>query len=318
MTKTATPDLTLLVPMYNEEEVLPIFFARIAPVLAGLDVSYEILCVNDGSRDRTLEMLLAQQAEDPHLRILDLSRNFGKEAAMTAGLDAARGRAVIPMDADLQDPPELIADFVTKWREGYDVVYGKRASRQADDPAKRITAGLFYRLYNRLADLDIPPNTGDFRLMDRAVVDALKSLPERNRFMKGLFNWVGFKQIGVEYERPDRAAGQSKWNYWKLWNFALDGITAFSTVPLRVWSYLGLFISSFAFLFGAFIIIKTLITGIDQPGYASIMVVILFLGGVQLISIGILGEYLGRLYIETKNRPIYILRQIHEPAAKKR
>ena len=226
---------------------------------------------------------------------------------MTAGLDAAHGDAVIPMDADLQDPPELVADFIAKWREGFDVVYGVRRSRESDSRVKRATARVFYRLFNRLTALPIPENTGDFRLMDRRVVSALRQLPERNRFMKGLFSWVGFRQTGIAYDRDARAAGRSKWNYWRLWNFALDGITGFSTVPLRLWSYAGAIVALIAFLYAAFLIARTIVLGVDVPGYASLMVVILFLGGVQLISLGVIGEYLGRLYHEAKQRPTYLV-----------
>ncbi len=299
--------ISVVVPMYNEAAGLDTFFARVEPVLEAVSGNYEILCVNDGSRDGTLPALLDHRARNPRIKVIDLARNFGKEQALTAGLDAAVGDAVIPMDADLQDPPELIADFVGKWREGFDVVYGVRRSRDSDSPAKRATARLFYRLFNRLTALPIPENTGDFRLMDRRVVEALRSLPERNRFMKGLFSWVGFRQTGVAYDREARAAGSSKWNYWRLWNFALDGITGFSTVPLRLWSYAGAAVALIAFLYAAFLIIRTIVLGIDVPGYASLMVVILFLGGVQLISLGVIGEYLGRLYHEAKQRPTYLV-----------
>ncbi len=299
--------ISVVVPMYNEVSVLDTFFARVEPVLEAVADSYEILCVNDGSRDGTLPALLNHRARNPRIKVIDLARNFGKEQALTAGLDAAIGDAVIPMDADLQDPPELIADFIGKWREGFDVVYGVRRSRDSDSPVKRATARLFYRLFNRLTALPIPENTGDFRLMDRRVVEALRNLPERNRFMKGLFSWVGFRQTGVDYDREARAAGSSTWNYWRLWNFALDGITGFSTVPLRLWSYAGAVVALAAFVYAAFLIIRTLVLGVDVPGYASLMVVILFLGGVQLISLGVIGEYLGRLYHEAKQRPTYLV-----------
>ncbi|MCB9948253.1 MAG: glycosyltransferase family 2 protein [Rhodospirillaceae bacterium] len=299
--------LSIVVPMYNEAPVIDAFFARVLPILAGLVRDYEILCVNDGSGDGTLEVLLAHHECNPHVKIIDLARNFGKEQALTAGLDAARGDAVIPMDADLQDPPELIATFLAKWREGFDVVYGVRESRDSDSLAKRSTARMFYRLFNRLTEVRIPENTGDFRLMDRRVVAALRRLPERNRFMKGLFSWVGFRQVGVPYRREPRAAGQTKWSYWRLWNFALDGITSFSTVPLRLWSYAGAAVALFAFLYAAFLVVRTIVSGVDVPGYASLMVVILFLGGVQLISLGVIGEYLGRLYREAKGRPTYLV-----------
>jgi glycosyltransferase involved in cell wall biosynthesis len=301
------PELSIVVPMFNEEEVVDLFFARMEPLLESLQTSYEIVCVDDGSRDSTLARLLGHHHRNPRIKVVSLSRNFGKEQALTAGLDACTGRAVIPMDVDLQDPPELISAFLEQWRAGFDVVYGVRQSRQTDGPVKRLTAGLFYRMFNRLTELRIPENTGDFRLMDRKVVEAIKLLPERNRFMKGIFAWVGFRQTGVEYVRPLRAAGTTKWNYWKLWNFALDGITGFSTLPLRLWSYVGMGVSLLAFLYAAFLIIRVLALGVDAPGYASLMVVTLFLGGIQLITLGIIGEYVGRLYKESKGRPLYLV-----------
>jgi polyisoprenyl-phosphate glycosyltransferase len=300
-------ELSIVVPMYNEEEVVDLFFARMEPLLAELGLRYEILCVNDGSRDGTLAKLVAHHQRNPSIKVIELTRNFGKEQALSAGLDASTGAAVIPMDVDLQDPPELISELLARWREGYDVVYGVRRSRESDGYVKRTTASLFYRLFNQLTEHRIPENTGDFRLMDRKVVEALKLLPERNRFMKGLFSWVGYRQVGVEYVREQRAAGTTKWNYWRLWNFALDGITSFSTLPLRLWSYVGVFISLLAFFYASFLIFRTLIHGIDVPGYASLMVVILFLGGIQLITLGIIGEYVGRLYREAKGRPLYLV-----------
>jgi len=310
---SAPPDLSILVPMHNESDALRPFFERIDPVLAGLGLSCEILCVDDGSTDDTRARLRARQGTDPRLRLVVLSRNFGKEAALTAGLDHARGRAVVVIDADLQDPPELIADFVARWREGYEVVYGVRTSRRSDTRAKRITAQLFYRFFTFMAERGIPADTGDFRLMDRRVVEALRRLPERSRFMKGLFAWVGFHQTAVPFRRAERESGDSKWNYWKLWNFALTGVTSFSTVPLRVWSYVGIGVSGLAFLYAAFLVLRTLIHGIDVPGYASLMVVVLMLGGIQLLSLGVIGEYLGRLYEEAKGRPLYLIDEIAEP-----
>lgn len=278
-------------------------------MLDQLGLSYEIVCVNDGSTDDTLERLLAYQREDTRIIVIDLSRNFGKEAATTAAIDHASGRAVIPFDADLQDPPEIIPKLVEAWREGAKVVTARRSRRFGESWLKQWTSKTFYRLFNKVSDTPLPPDTGDFRLMDREVVDALKQLPERNRFMKGLFAWVGFPTKEVHFTRAPRSAGQSKWNYWKLWNFALEGIFSFTTLPLRVWTYLGLFISFISFLYALFIVLRTLIFGIDQPGYASIIVVILFLGGIQLISLGIIGEYLGRIYNETKGRPVYLARK---------
>ncbi len=301
--------LSLVVPMFNEAAVLDRFFAAVEPVLDRVADDWEIVAVDDGSRDATLPALLAHRRRQPRLKVVALARNFGKEQALTAGLDAALGDAVVAIDVDLQDPPALIEPFVEKWRAGYDVVYGVRADRASDGVFKRWTAHGFYRLFNRLTSVPIPADTGDFRLMDRAVVDAVRGLRERNRFMKGLFAWVGFHQAAVPYVRAPRAAGSSSWNYWRLWNFALDGITSFSTVPLRLWSYLGAAVALAGFAYAAFLIVRTIAFGRDVPGFASIMVAVLFLGGVQLISLGVIGEYLGRLYHEAKGRPIYVVRQ---------
>ena len=313
--KAEPAKLSLVVPMYNEEEGLDGFFERVEPIAASivdpLGASYEIVCVDDGSRDETVRGLLRHRARNPAIKIVRLSRNFGKEIALSAGLDHARGAAIVPMDADLQDPPEVLPKLFAKWLEGYDVVYAIRESRDSDTLSKRLTAGWFYRVYNWLADIRIPYNTGDYRLIDRRVAEALGSLRERNRFMKGLFSWVGFRQTGVPYEREARAFGSSKWRYWKLWNFALDGITASSTLPLRIWSYLGLLVSLLAFGFAAFLIVRTLVVGVDVPGYASLMVVVLMLGGLNLIGLGVIGEYLGRAYIEVKQRPLYLVSEAH-------
>jgi glycosyltransferase involved in cell wall biosynthesis len=276
--------------------------------MKSLDEPFEIVCINDGSTDRTLTELLAAQRECPQVCVVDLSRNFGKEAAMSAGIDHARGEAVIIIDADLQDPPELIPTLVDRWRGGYEVVLARRSDRSSDGLMKRSTARLFYRLHNSIADYPIPEDIGDFRLMDRAVVEALKQLPERRRFMKGLFAWVGFRTITVDYVRAARSAGTTKFSAWKLWNFALEGITAFSTMPLRLWTYLGIVIAMLSLCYGSAIVVRTLIFGIDVPGYASLLTAILFLGGVQLIGLGVLGEYIGRIYVETKQRPVYIVR----------
>jgi glycosyltransferase involved in cell wall biosynthesis len=299
--------LSIVVAAYNEEDVLDIFFARLEDVLAGLGVTYEIICVNDGSRDRTAQILAAHNARNDRIRVINLARNFGKEPALTAGLDATRGHAVVPLDADLQDPPELIADFLRLWREGFDVVYAVRNARDTDSWMKRTTARAFYAMLRRLSNVDIPQNAGDFRLMDARVVEALRGLRECNRFMKGLFSWVGFRQTSVSYDRPVRAAGTTKFNYWRLWNFALDGITGYSTVPLRLATYFGLLFALLAMLYGAYLLMRTLFWGTDVPGYASTMVALIFMGGMQLVVLGILGEYLGRLYMEAKGRPIYIV-----------
>ncbi|OHV13021.1 glycosyltransferase family 2 protein [Kushneria phosphatilytica] len=299
--------LTLIVPVMNEEESISPFMAAINDKLEGLAAELEILFIDDGSTDSTIQQIEKAATNDERIRYLKLSRNFGKEAAMTAGLDHAQGDAIVPIDVDLQDPPELIHDFLRLWQEGYDTVYGVRATRLDDGRRKRASAGLFYRVFNRLSHTTIPPNAGDYRLMSRRVVDAIKQMPERNRFMKGMFAWPGYSSIGVEYDRPARYAGFTKWNYWKLWNFALDGLTSFSTWPLRIWSYIGGGIALLSLIYMLSIILRTMVFGIEWPGYASIMSAVLFFGAIQLISIGVLGEYIGRLYIETKGRPIYVL-----------
>jgi len=299
--------LSIVIAFFNEEDAVEALFQTLDGVAAGLDCKVEYIAVNDGSRDRTLEILLQRLQQPTPIAVVNLARNFGKEAALTAGLAQTRGDAVVVIDADLQDPPALIAEFVRKWREGFDVVYGVRASRASDSWLKRETANAFYRVFNRITEIPIPQGAGDFRLMDRRVVDALLRLPERNRFMKGLFAWVGYRQTGVEYARDPRVAGRSSWSYWRLWNFALDGITSFSTVPLRVASFVGLIVSIAGFIYAAVLTIRTLIFGVDVPGYASIMVVTMVLGGVQLVCLGLIGEYLGRLYIEAKARPLFIV-----------
>ncbi|WP_414549906.1 glycosyltransferase family 2 protein [Anabaena sp. CCY 0017] len=303
--------ISVVVPCYNEELNLDSLFERLVKVLDTLNLQYEIVCVNDGSRDNTLKHLIEYHHRNPVIKVVNFSRNFGKEIALTAGIEYATGDAIIPIDADLQDPPELIGELIEKWREGYDVVYCKRRSRQGETWLKKITANAFYRVIQKMTSVEIPRDTGDFRLMDRRVVEALKQLPETHRFMKGLFAWVGFKQSFIEYDRLPRFQGTTKWNYWKLWNFALEGITSFSSLPLKIWSYLGLFISLLAFLYGSFLIVRTLILGIDVPGYASLMVAILFLGGIQLLTLGIIGEYLGRVHDEVKKRPLYIVRDCY-------
>lgn len=301
-------ELSIVVPLYNEEQNIDYLFERLFSVLDRMKITYEIVCVNDGSKDNTLKYLVEYHQRNPVIKVVNLSRNFGKEAALSAGIDHATGAAVIPIDADLQDPPELIKQLVDKWREGYDVVYATRRSRQGETWLKRWTADAFYRTIGRMSQVSIPPNTGDFRLLDRRVVEALKQMPERTRFMKGLFAWVGFKQTSVLFDREPRLKGNTKWNYWRLWNFALDGITSFSFVPLKVWSYVGLALSVPSVLYATFLVIRTLVFGNDVPGYASIMVAVLFLGGIQLLTLGILGEYLGRVYEEAKGRPLYLVR----------
>jgi len=300
--------------MHNEEDSLALFFSRLLHVLESIGETFEVLCINDGSLDSTLERLLAASQQYPCIRVLDLSRNFGKEAALTCGIDHARGNAVIPIDADLQDPPELIVEMVRLWQQGFDVVLAQRTDRSSDHILKRKTSEWFYRLHNAISEPAIPPNVGDFRLMDRKVIESLKRLPERQRFMKGLFAWVGFRQAVIPYAREARQAGESKFSGWRLWNFALEGITSFSTAPLRIWTYLGLAIAFAAFVFGIVIAGRVILLGRDLPGYASLITVVLFLGGVQLIGMGVLGEYMGRIYSETKARPIYIVRDSHNDA----
>lgn len=305
--------VSLVVPFYNESEGINLFFDAVVGVFSSLtDVEFEVVCVDDGSTDDTLAKLIGLIERDPRFRVIELSRNFGKEAALTAGIDAARGDAVIPFDADLQDPPELILELIEQWRKGAEVVLARRADRSSDAFLKQKTAAFFYRIHNSLSSIKIPDNVGDFRLMDRVAVDALKRLPERQRFMKGLFTWVGYRTVTVEYTRNPRAAGTTKFSGWKLWNFAVEGITSFSTVPLRIWTYIGGIGALFTIFYGLFIVLRTLILGIDLPGYASLLVSILFFGSLQLIGIGVLGEYLGRIYMENKQRPIYLVRAVHE------
>ncbi|HXG99163.1 MAG TPA: glycosyltransferase family 2 protein [Sphingomicrobium sp.] len=309
----ADVELSLVVPVKDEEAALKVFLARVVPLLEKLDDpaagSFEILFIDDGSSDSTLDLIRAANAADPRIRGLSLSRNFGKEAALSAGLDRVRGRAVIPLDVDLQDPPEVIAPMLAAWRSGVDVVYGVRDNRESDSLPKRLTADLYYRAHNWLSSDKIPEHAGDFRLLDRRVVEVIRKMPERNRFMKGLFAWAGFKQASVSYHREERKVGASKFNYWRLWTLAIDGITSASTVPLRVWSYVGGSVALFALGYAIFIIIRTMISGIEVPGYASLMVAILFLGGLQLFSLGVLGEYVGRILTEVKHRPLYVVRE---------
>lgn len=301
------PLLSIIVPVYNESLTLAPFFEAMLPVLASITEAWEIICVNDGSSDDTLLRLEAFHGQDARIRIVSFSRNFGKEAALSAGLDYAMGQAVIPMDADLQDPPAVILEMVAKWQEGYKVVIATRLTRKGESWVKRYTAYAFYKVLAIISKTPIPANTGDFRLMDRQVVEAVKLLPERTRFMKGLLAWVGFSTYQLYYDRQPRVCGTTKWNYVKLFSFALDGIFSFTTIPLKVWTYLGLAISSISFFYAMFLIIRTLLYGVDVPGYSSIMVAILFMGGIQLVSLGIIGEYIGRIFKETKHRPLYIV-----------
>lgn len=301
--------ISIVCPCYNEADVIDTFVNRLIDVLGPDAPDYELVCINDGSTDATLPKLLMLKKGPLPLRIIDLSRRFGKEAAIAAGLDHASGEAVVVIDADLQDPPELIPKLVAAWQDGNKVVVARRSDRSADTFSKRLFARTFYRLHNLISDTEIPVDVGDFRLLDRDVVDVLCQLPERQRFMKGLFSWVGFEPAVIDYVRENRASGHTKFSWWRLWNLGLEGITSFSTAPLRIWTYLGLVISAIALVYGGYIVMRTLAFGIDVPGYASLLTAILFLGGVQLISLGVIGEYVGRIYMETKGRPIYVVRR---------
>ncbi len=302
------PFISIIVPVFNEEEAIPHFVEVVEGILKQSSCKFEVLFVNDGSTDSTSNVLHQLESVDHQVRIIEFTRNFGKEAAVTAGLEHAKGDAVIPMDVDLQDPPELILQFIDKWQEGNDVVYGKRVRRH-EGWLKRATAKLFYGSFNLLSPFNFPTNVGDYRLMDRSVVEVIKLLPEKSRFMKGLFAWAGFQAVEIPYHRPGRSKGKSKWNYWKLWNFALDGILNFSTIPLRIWTYVGGTIALGAFCYGLVIIGQKLIFGNDVPGYPSLMTCLLFLGGIQLLSLGIIGEYIARIFNEVKNRPLYVIKK---------
>ncbi len=307
--------LSIVVPVFNEEEVLPAFHERLTTSLSKLSCTSEIIYIDDGSHDGTPQVLVALQRLGGMVGVARFSRNFGKEVAMSAGLRLTRGDAVIVIDADLQDQPELIPQMMEAWLKGADMVNMRRRHRDGETRFKKASASAFYRVINRLSEVPIPEDVGDFRLLSRRVVDALNQLPERNRFMKGLFAWVGFNQVTLEYDRAGRAAGMSKWPYWRLWNLALEGITAFSTAPLKVATYVGFLSASLAFFYGFYFFVKTLILGDVVQGFPSLIVTILFLGGLQLMGIGVLGEYVGRLFMESKNRPLYLL-DYHRPADK--
>ena len=306
------PLISIVTPFFNEGAGVLHFYQVLTQTIDNLtDFDFEVICIDDGSKDETLIHLIESTKKDSRFIVLELSRNFGKEAAISAGIDMAKGDCVIPIDADLQDPPSLILIMLKEWQKGAEVVLAKRIDRSTDSFMKRKTAEFFYRLHNALSSLKIPENVGDFRLMDRIVVDALKKLPERQRFMKGLFAWVGFNTVTIEYKREARIAGTSKFSGWNLWNFAIEGVTSFSLVPLKVWTYIGFLGSLFATFYATFIIIRTWIFGIDLPGYASLLVVMLFFGSLQLMSLGIIGEYIGRIYFESKQRPIYLIKKLH-------
>ncbi|KGE03071.1 glycosyltransferase family 2 protein [Pseudohaliea rubra] len=300
--------VTIVIPVFNERAVLPALHRRLAEVLAAAGERSELLFVDDGSDDGSGPWLEALAAEDSRVSLLSLSRNFGKEAAVSAGLDHARGEAVIVIDADLQDPPELIPELLRRWREGFDIVYTVRASRRGESWLKVGSARWFYRVMGRLSAVPVPADAGDYRLLSRRAVDAVRALPESHRYLKGLYAWVGFPQACVTYHREARAAGKSKWSYWRLWNHALDGITSFSAAPLKLATWLGLATSTLAFLYGLYLLLRTLLYGNPVPGYPSLLIVVLFLGGVQLICLGIIGEYLGRTYDESKRRPLYLVK----------
>jgi polyisoprenyl-phosphate glycosyltransferase len=310
---SACPRISIIIPAFNESAGLHELHRRLTQVVDGMCVSAEFLYVNDGSHDDTLEVMHAIRKRDPRVALIDLSRNFGKEIAMMAGLDHATGEAVILIDADLQDPPELIPELCSRWREGYDVVYATRVDRKGESWLKKQTAHLFYRAMQRVGTTPIPSDTGDYRLLSRRAVDALTQLRERHRFMKGLFSWIGYRQTSVQYVRDPRYAGETKWNYWRLWNLAIEGFTSFTAAPLKISTYIGIGTALFAFTYGLIIISRTLLYGRVVPGYASLMVVMLFLGGIQLTALGILGEYVGRMFNEVKQRPLYLV-QLYIPA----
>ncbi len=307
------PAVSVVVPAFNEAAGLARFHQRLVSAMAGLG-HWEVVYVNDGSGDDTQAVLTALQRADDRIALVSLSRNFGKETAITAGLDYAGGDAVVVIDADLQDPPELIPELVAAWRSGFDMVYAKRRSRAGETWAKRQTAAIFYRLMQCMGDLKLPQDTGDFRLMSRRVVDAVRQLREQHRFMKGLFAWVGYPTISVPYDRSPRHVGVSKWNYWKLWNLALEGITSFTVMPLKLATYIGVFVALLSVVYAVQVIVKTLIIGNPVAGYPSLMTVVLFLGGIQLVFLGVIGEYLGRVFNETKQRPLYLVEH-YTPAA---
>ncbi len=305
--------ISIIIPCYNEQEVINICHEAVTKVIDDMPFDFEIIYINDGSKDNTLELLTEIYKSDDRVKVINLSRNFGKEAALTAGIDYSKGDAIIVLDADLQDPPSLIPDMVKMWKDtNADVVYGQRLQRDGETWLKKMSAKAFYRVINYISATDVPMNTGDFRLMNRRSVEALNKLREHHRFMKGMFAWIGYKQVPFQYNREARAAGRTKWDYLKLSNLAMEGITGFSIVPLRIATIFGFLISLFAFAFGTYTMLKTLIFGADWPGYASLMIMITFLSGIQLLTIGILGEYIGRIFGETKNRPLYLLDKIME------
>jgi glycosyltransferase involved in cell wall biosynthesis len=310
-----TPELSVIVPVFNEADNLEALVARLVPVLEGVVASHEIVFVDDGSSDNSMVKLRALHSLDHRCRTVSFSRNFGKEIAIAAGLDHARGQAVVIIDADLQHPPEVIETFVARWREGYKNVYGTRIDRNADSPLRRMLTRRFYSLFETFGETGLPNGAGDFRLLDRQAVEALKSMGERARFSKGLYAWIGFKSIGVPFEVAERHAGTTKFSYGKLTRFALDGLMSFSTLPLKIWTYIGLVVSVFSLAMALYYILQTIFHGIDVPGYASLIVSITFFAGVQMLSLGILGEYIGRIFAEVKRRPLYLVAERLEDEA---
>lgn len=302
--------ISIIAPMYNEEAAIDIFFAEMRNFLAECPYQYEIVCVNDGSKDNTLDILKKYAEEDNRIKVVSFSRNFGKERALYAGLKYSSGDAVIPIDVDLQNPPMTIKTFLAKWEEGYDIVYGVRENRKNEGRLRRFLSKKFYEFYNLISEQKAPYNAADFRLMDRKVVNAVLRIREKHLFMKGIFNWVGYKSCPILYNHADRAAGNSKFNFWKLWNLALDGITGSSTLPLRIWTYLGGGIAFISFVIALFFLIKTILWGDPVQGFPTLVILLLFFGGIQLIALGIMGEYIGRIMIEVKNRPLYIVDEL--------
>jgi glycosyltransferase involved in cell wall biosynthesis len=309
--------LTIVVPALNESEVIEEFYDRLSIAMNAIQQNYEIVFINDGSQDDTLSIMKRLQDKHGIITIVDLSRNFGKEIATTAGIDTAKGDATVIIDADLQDPPELIEKLIEKWSEGYDVVYAQRKNRKGESWIKKKSAEQFYRLMQKLGPVKLPINTGDFRMMSKEATEAVKQLREQNRFMKGIFAWIGFPSVGVSYNRDSRYAGETKWNYTKLWNLSIDGITAFTTAPLRLAIYLGVFIAVASFIYAIFIIFKVLVIGETVQGFPTLAILILLLGGIQLIFLGVIGEYLGRIFSETKNRPLYFIKQVLQSKSNK-
>lgn len=301
------PLISVLIPAFNEALGIDLLVERLTPVLDGLGLRWEIVFVDDGSTDQTLSKLKEKAAAEPRIAVVSLSRNFGKEIAIAAGLTYVRGDACIIMDGDLQHPPEVLKSFVARWQEGYAVVYGRRLDRTTDSALRTFFSRAFYKLYNALVDTDIPDGAGDFRLLDRRAIDAMNQLKETARFNKGLFSWIGFKTIGVPYTVAERAVGMTKWSFRRLLRFAIDGLTSFSTLPLRVWSFLGLVISIAAFAYAIVVLVQTLVFGVAVPGFPTLIISVMFFSGVQLISLGVIGEYIGRVYAEVKARPLFLV-----------